>query len=225
MKDLSIMTDSELESYLYMCENNEHIYSKKQHATKILLNSLYGCLGTKYFRMFDVFQAEGITLSGQVVVTKSYDVMNDFINGALKTNGDYVCASDTDSVVGSSIININGKDLTIADYFDSLSGVVEYNKDQFVKTGTGYTLTYNGAIVKRNVKYAMKHKVKKKLYKISCGESFVIVTEDHSVKAIDEYDQLVDVKPQNLTKNHKLINISSDTDSIGDINETRCKKI
>ena len=98
MKDLTLMSDAELLSYLNECETKAHIFDKKQHATKIQLNSLYGCLGTPYFRMFDVNQAEGITLSGQVVVTKSYDVMNDYINGALKTDGaDYVIASDTDS--------------------------------------------------------------------------------------------------------------------------------
>ena len=86
-----------LKAYIDECESKAHIYDKKQHATKILLNSLYGCLGTQYFRLFDIFQAEGITLSGQVVVTKSYDVMNDFVNSALKSDSDYVVASDTDS--------------------------------------------------------------------------------------------------------------------------------
>ena len=37
-------------------------------AIKILLNSLYGALGNKYFRYFDMRMAEGITLSGQLSV-------------------------------------------------------------------------------------------------------------------------------------------------------------
>jgi len=162
-----------------------------------------------------VFQAEGITLSGQVVVTKSYDVMNDFINGALKTNGDYVCASDTDSVVGDSLIYVNGERHSIADYYNSLSDETEYKSGKFVKKAAGVTKTYlDGELVERQIVYAMKHTVTKKLYKISVGGKSVTVTADHSLKAIDEHGSLVDVKAEDLTENHKLIYISSDTDSI-----------
>lgn len=97
MKDLSAMTDSELADYLDFCETQTHIQDKSQHATKILLNSLYGALGTQYFRMYDVKQAEGITLSGQAIVSQSYEVMNDFLNSTLKSDKDWVIASDTDS--------------------------------------------------------------------------------------------------------------------------------
>ena len=37
----------------------------RQMAIKILLNSLYGALGNKYFRYFNQNVAEGITTSGQ----------------------------------------------------------------------------------------------------------------------------------------------------------------
>lgn len=223
-QDLTKMTQSELEEYLYTCEVKRDQLNTVQHSTKILLNSLYGALGTPYFRMYDIYQATGITLSGQAVVSKSYEVMNDFINGMLKVNRDWVVASDTDSVVGDSKIFVSGIEKSIAAYYDSLPNEECVGESKYVKSGLGTTLTYHeGSLVERKINYAMKHKVKKRLYKITIGNDSVIVTEDHSVKAIDEFGQLVDVKPQHLTKKHKLINISSDTDSIGDIsNDQKC---
>lgn len=96
-KNLSVMSNAELESYLEECETKNGQFDSVQHSTKIMLNSMYGALGTPYFRMYDIFQAEGITLSGQCIVSQSYEVMNDFLNSTLKTNKDYVVASDTDS--------------------------------------------------------------------------------------------------------------------------------
>ena len=68
-------------------------------AIKILLNSLYGALGNKYFRYFDMRMAEGITLSGQLSVMWAEKAVNEEMNNVLKTdNVDYVIAIDTDSL-------------------------------------------------------------------------------------------------------------------------------
>lgn len=72
-----------------------------QMAVKILLNSLYGALGNKYFRYFNLKVAEGITLSGQLVIRLAETVANDWINNTLLQNDkatDRVIASDTDSI-------------------------------------------------------------------------------------------------------------------------------
>lgn len=76
----------------------EHRFDKKQHAKKILINSLYGVLGTQYFRFFNVKCAEAITLTGQTCTAQSFDVVNTFMQDLLKTDTDYSVASDTDSV-------------------------------------------------------------------------------------------------------------------------------
>ena len=69
-----------------------------QMAKKISLNSAYGALGNQYFRYFDVRQAEGITLSGQLSIKWIEKALNKYFNDLLKTNTEYVIASDTDSV-------------------------------------------------------------------------------------------------------------------------------
>jgi DNA polymerase elongation subunit (family B) len=68
-------------------------------AIKILLNSLYGAMGNKYFRFFDQRIAEAITLSGQLTIRWAEVAINKYLNKVLSTkNRDYVIAIDTDSL-------------------------------------------------------------------------------------------------------------------------------
>jgi len=70
-----------------------------QMAKKIQLNSAYGALGNKYFRWYDLRNAESITMSGQLSIRWMERDMNIYLNDFLKTEGeDYVVASDTDSL-------------------------------------------------------------------------------------------------------------------------------
>lgn len=81
-----------LESEIIQLEN-------QQTAIKILLNSLYGALGNKYFRYFTMEIAEAITITGQFIIKWAEKHVNQFLNNAMKTKDkDYVIAIDTDSV-------------------------------------------------------------------------------------------------------------------------------
>ena len=88
----------EKEGKSYAIERDINRYENQQMAIKILLNSLYGALGNRYFRYFDMRIAEGITLSGQLSVLKAEKAINQYMNSVLKTDNDYVIAIDTDSV-------------------------------------------------------------------------------------------------------------------------------
>jgi DNA polymerase elongation subunit (family B) len=69
-----------------------------QMAKKIQLNSAYGALANEFFRWFNLDLAEAITSSGQLAVRWIADRVNAFLNKMLKTDKDYVIASDTDSI-------------------------------------------------------------------------------------------------------------------------------
>ena len=76
-------------------------YNNIQLAKKIALNSAYGALGNQYFRYFDIRQAEGITLSGQLSIRWIERALNKYFSKLLKDENNetnYVIASDTDSV-------------------------------------------------------------------------------------------------------------------------------
>jgi DNA polymerase elongation subunit (family B) len=72
--------------------------NNQQMAIKILMNSLYGALGNKYFRYFDQRVAESITMAGQLAIKWAERAVNGAMQDVLKTDEDYVVAIDTDSV-------------------------------------------------------------------------------------------------------------------------------
>jgi DNA polymerase elongation subunit (family B) len=73
-------------------------YNNQQMVRKVNLNSAYGALGSQYFRFYDTHLAEAVTLTGQLTIRWVARDVNAYLNTALKTDADYVIASDTDSV-------------------------------------------------------------------------------------------------------------------------------
>ena len=65
---------------------------------KILMNSLYGALGNRWFRYFDQRVAESVTLAGQLSILWAEKAINEEMNRILDTDKDYVIAIDTDSL-------------------------------------------------------------------------------------------------------------------------------
>jgi DNA polymerase elongation subunit (family B) len=79
-----------------------------QMARKIQINSLYGAIGTPYFRYYKLENAEAITLSGQVAIRWIESKLNTYMNKILKTQDiDFVIASDTDSIYLNMALLVN----------------------------------------------------------------------------------------------------------------------
>jgi DNA polymerase elongation subunit (family B) len=73
-------------------------YNNLQLAKKVSLNSAYGAMGSQYFRFYDLRQALAITQAGQLSIRWIENKLNEYLNKILKSNTDYVIASDTDSI-------------------------------------------------------------------------------------------------------------------------------
>ncbi len=72
--------------------------NSKQMAAKILMNSLYGALGNVHFRWYDIRIAEGITMTGQLIIRSVGNKLNEFLNKEVGTKDQsYSFYSDTDS--------------------------------------------------------------------------------------------------------------------------------
>ena len=91
-------------------------YNNLQLAKKVSLNSAYGAMGSQYFRFYDLRQALAVTTAGQLSIRWIENKLNAYLNKLLKTDEDYVIASDTDSIylrLGPLVQNVfkDGKDI------------------------------------------------------------------------------------------------------------------
>jgi len=86
------------DSKKYDIEKRIARYNNLQLAKKVSLNSAYGALGSQYFRFYDLRMALGVTTAGQLSIRWIENALNKYMNGLLKTEKDYVIASDTDSI-------------------------------------------------------------------------------------------------------------------------------
>jgi len=198
------------------------LLNNMQMAIKILLNSGYGAISNTHFRYFDLRIAEAITLSGQYYIQYAESVINKELASLLNIKKDYVIAMDTDSIVGESVIEVGGKKLTIAEYYDSLNTKflkADCFNEQFVKEGD-YALTpsisADGHLQKKSITSVMKHKVKKQMFRIYTKHGSVDLTDDHSIIVKNLKTGLIEEKkPSQLNmKIHRCINIinAKDTD-------------
>jgi DNA polymerase elongation subunit (family B) len=95
-RELELVTDPSLK---FMIESDVARLETEQTSVKILMNSLYGAMGSQYFRYYDIDLALAITTTGQYIIHRAEKAVNDFIVGWLKTpHKDRIIAMDTDSI-------------------------------------------------------------------------------------------------------------------------------
>jgi DNA polymerase elongation subunit (family B) len=113
-KDYEAETD---DSKKYEIEKRIARFNNLQLAKKVSLNSAYGALGSQYFRFYDLRMALGVTTAGQFSIRWIEAKINQYMNTLLKTNKDYVIASDTDSIylrLGELVNKVYGVDGVIS---------------------------------------------------------------------------------------------------------------
>lgn len=193
--------------------------SNTQEGLKVTLNSAYGALGNAYFRYFDIRQAEAVTLSGQLAIKWVQKDLNVYLNKLLNTDEvDYVIASDTDSVVGDTMIYVNGEYIKISDAYDRFCSdsnlIYKRDADDFVHDVSVQSLLTKSytenEIVDDHILHIMKHKTKKCMYRVTVNDKEIIITEDHSL-VVERNGNLISVKPNEVLDGDVFINISSDT--------------
>lgn len=106
-KNLAIQTSKEIERMkldissieeIQKKKNEEATFDAKQMALKTVLNSLFGVSANPYFRYSNKNIAEGITMTGQLIIRFIFSRLNIFLNKQMKTEGfDFVISGDTDS--------------------------------------------------------------------------------------------------------------------------------
>lgn len=180
----------------------------RQYALKILLNSGYGIFGNNYFRCFNHQIATGITSVGQLVINvlarylqETFDKVLDVVYG--------------DSVAKNSEVIVELDDKIqfrkISDLFLSVDEMLENGKEYcFFDNMKTLTIDENGKSVFKPVKYIVRHKTSKMIYRVYFTNYWYIdVTEDHSLigylntaknPKLNPSERLVEVKPVDIGK-------------------------
>ena len=135
-------------------------YHNLQLTKKECLNSAYGALGSEYFRFYDLRQAEGITLAGQLSIRWIEKKINDYMNRILKTDGqDYVIASDTDSIylhLGDLVDKVFGGNKSAEKVIEFMDKVCEEKLQPYIDNSYQELADYVNA-------YAQKMKMKREV--------------------------------------------------------------
>ena len=176
-----------------------------QHSFKIMLNSVYGFTGTEFSPVFSRDIAESVTLTGQSVIKEMVKFTNKCLNKIGENEGEWVIAGDTDSVCGSSKIQVNDKDIEIEKAFELLKDrldILENGTEVAVPNRVYLTDSLNG---KANIKNISRHKVKKQMYSVEIpGHKPLILTEDHSIM-VQRDGKIIECKPDEIRDTDYLI--------------------
>lgn len=176
---------------------------------------MYGVIGNNYFNMYELASASGITSLGRMMIKSSAKIVSNFIADAVqnKENHDYLIGGDTDSCVASTLLCTSKGNMTIENLFNISENYIkkdENNKRYVKKVENMEVLTVNKSkeLVYSPIKYVMKHKVKKRMYKLTIDGNSVRVTEDHSLMCVRD-NELIEVKPKELQKGDKILYLKS----------------
>ena len=207
-EDLEKLSDSELEKLLKYTQDKGNEYYILQIALKTLINSLYGALGNKAFILINEKIAQAITGNGRYFIKSFGRRIEKYLQSLKKWNKPYYIYSDTDSCVGDTLISTSLGKIKIEDLFEKSGEIVKNENGSFVKRLDekilAKSMNSNFEIQDKKIIYVMKHKVNKRMFKISTDNRSVIITEDHSVM-INRNNNLISVKPTEILKSDELI--------------------
>lgn len=163
---------------------------------------------------FDIFASDlSLEVTDKLIssIPENHDlfVQEGFVN---KTDKDaYQVYSDTDSVVGETIIKVNGKDIKIEDLWNNYGKIIDSNKEvKDTKSLNLFTDSVNNnfKIESKRITNVIRHKVSKKLYKVKLYDGDiikeVIITEDHSIMC-KRGDTLLEIKIGEIKDGDKLL--------------------
>lgn len=183
-------------------------YDQRQLIKKILLNSLYGAIGNPGSRWYDPRVAQSVTLSGRCIVRHMQSKINEIITGDYNHLG--IANIYGDSVTEDTLIKTDSGVITIRQLFDECIEHYNVNNKEYGLWSQAKVIGFNAyemEPIASNIEYVMRHKTKKKLYKITTENGkTVTVTEDHSIM-VDRNGDLIEVKPTEIEEDDIIITL------------------
>ena len=209
------------ENHLYLNDNNvivseyqeyfeekQAYYDLAQYVKKIQLNSSYGALLNSASTFYDFRMGASTTMSGRKVVQHLTSKANELLCGVYADKGYCAEYNDTDSYEKTAEIYVNGKLMTVENYYNSLdTNEIVHTNGMRVKKITNdktYSTIDGKTLLESNMVYAMKHRVKKEMFRIKVNGKSIDVTCDHSIMVMRD-GKIISVKPREIKKGDSLI--------------------
>lgn len=206
--DIEKLSNAELLDLYHATQDKGDELFILQISLKTLINSLYGAQGNKSFILANEKVAQAITGNGRYFIKSFGKRIENHLQSLLKWNKPYYIYSDTDSCVGDTLISTSLGKIKIEDLFEKSGEIVKNENGSFVKRLDkkilAKSMNSKFEIQDKKIIYVMKHKVNKRMFKISVNNKSVIITEDHSVM-IKQNNKLISVKPNEILKTDELI--------------------
>lgn len=206
-EDKEKLTDHSAE--IKKLEEEVRIAKMDDHVTKGYLNSVYGMMGCKHSAIFDLDNAEAITLTGQFIIKKIFEFLNNWIKNNLECDKDkeFDIYGDTDSFLPVTLINTRNGTFTIEDIFNNNLNNIKISKyGHEIKLADLDVLTLdNDKIVKyKKAKHIIRHKVTKEKYIIRVNGKEIVMTGDHGCMVMRN-NELVRVSAKDILKTDKMV--------------------
>jgi len=222
-------TIEELQAEIKRLESLKDIYNTNEQSIKVFLNSCYGACASIFFRCYNVVVAEAITLQGQDLIKFTNRIIDDYFMNKWHLDKELhekmglknviidrikatsVIYNDTDSVSGSSIVDIDGEYKTIEELYNSNvcnghAGVTPLGHESVFSDDK--ILNFDAGLYYAPINRIIRHKVTKSKWhlKTKSGNE-IIMTGDHSMIVFrDGY--MISVKPYDILKTDKVLTVS-----------------
>lgn len=208
IKDLNSYSKKSLESLLEKTNFMVDRLNTEQLTKKILINALYGATGNAFFPLYNKDFASGITANGRIFIQQTANMIRQKFQELIPWSEEYIVYGDTDSAVSTTLLITDKGDIKMSDIYNSTNTKeIEYKPGKFFKEVNGVkalSVNKDFELEYKPIKYVMKHKVKKRLFKIKCNGNEVVITNDHSIM-VKRDGKLIEVKPFEIKKTDKLI--------------------
>lgn len=208
--DLEKLSDEELLDLYHVTQDKGDELFILQISLKTLINSLYGAQGNKSFILANEKVAQAITGNGRYFIKSFGRRIEKHLQSLIKWNKPYYIYSDTDSCVGDTLISTSLGKIKIEDLFERSGEIIKNENGSFVKKLDekilAKSMNSNFEIQDKKIIYVMKHKVNKRMFKITVNNKSVIITEDHSL-VVKRDNKLVSVKAQELKNTDEIMQL------------------
>lgn len=182
----------------------EEFYGKHQLIKKILLNSLYGCLGNSFFHLYNINCARCVTLGAQTLLKYLFENTNDYLKNYFYQDTNYFKVIDENNKLSKDVCIRSDTDsifLCVNEILEKL-GIVFKNDDEFIKWANEFVNNvmypfYNEILQIYADSYGVKQIIKFKREKL-LTHILILAKKSYSYRIVDKEGKRIDGKIQHM---------------------------